>query len=400
VTIELGARADGVRQTNLSALLGLVHATGPLSRSALTQATGLNRSTIAALVGELVERGLVVETDPVGIVRVGRPSPVVAASSDVVAFTVNPEIDAVTVGVVGLDGVVRSRVRRETDGVPTAEGAAAIAASVIEGLRAEHPEAVEVGVGLAVPGLVRADGGLVRLAPHLGWVDEPFAELVAEATGLPARAANDASAATLAEGRFGAGRGVDHLVFLNGGASGVGGGVLVGGLPLVGTGGYAGELGHTLVNSVGRLCHCGATGCLETEVGQAALLTVTGLDRSQADELAAALVASAPGSEARVEVQRQVDQLSIALRNVVNVFDPALIVLGGFLASLLAAEPERLLAGVTAQALPGSADDLRIVPAELGADRLTIGAAELAFARLLADPAGTPLPATSSRTAT
>jgi len=399
VTIEPGARADGVRQTNLSALLGLVHAAGPRSRSALTQATGLNRSTIAALVGELVDRGLVVETDPVGVVRVGRPSPVVAASSDVVAYAVNPEIDAVTVGVVGLDGVVRSRVRRETDGIPTAEGAAAIAASVIEGLRAERPEVVEVGVGLAVPGLVRADGGLVRLAPHLGWVDEPFAELVAEATGLPARAANDASAATLAEGRFGAGRGVEHLVFLNGGASGVGGGVLVGGAPLVGSGGYAGELGHTLVNSVGRLCHCGATGCLETEVGQAALLAVTGLDRSQADELAAALVASAPGSEARVEVQRQVDQLSIALRNVVNVFDPALIVLGGFLASLLAVEPERLLAGVTAQALPGSADDLRIVPAELGADRLTIGAAELAFARLLADPAGTRLPAPSPSTA-
>lgn len=162
--------------------------------------------------------------------------------------------------------------------------------------------------------------------------------------------------------------------------------------PLVGAGGYAGELGHTLVNSVGRLCHCGATGCLETEVGQAELLAVTGLDRSQVDELAAALVASTPGSEARVEVQRQVDFLAIALRNVVNVFDPTLIVLGGFLASLLAAEPERLLAGVTAQALPGSADDLRIVPAELGADRLTIGAAELAFARLLADPAGTRLP--------
>ena len=91
-------------------------------------------------------------------------------------------------------------------------------------------------------------------------------------------------------------------------------------------------------------------------------------------------------------MQRQVDFLAIALRNVVNVFDPSLIVLGGFLASLLAAEPERLLAGVTAQALPGSADDLRIVPAELGVDRLTIGAAELAFARLLADPAGTRLP--------
>jgi predicted NBD/HSP70 family sugar kinase len=386
---DLGARFDRVRRDNLATVLGIVHTDGAASRSALTQATGLNRSTIAALVGELVDRGLVVETDPVGTNRVGRPSPVVAPDPRVVAIAVNPEIDAVTVGVVGLDGVVQHRVRRETDGVPSAPRAAALAAEVIAGLRsgALSPDVRVLGVGLAVPGLVGSDGGVVRLAPHLGWIDEPFAAVVASATGLPTRAANDASLGAIAEGRFGAGRGVDDLVFLNGGASGVGGGVLIGGGPVTGVGGFAGEIGHTLVNSVGELCHCGAVGCLETEVGQARLLTVTGLDRGQADQLDAALAGAEPGSPVAVEVRRQIDFLAVALRGVVNSFNPELIVLGGFLGSLHAADPGRLAERVRGQSLPGARDDVRITRAALGVDRLTIGAAELAFAAVLADPA-------------
>jgi predicted NBD/HSP70 family sugar kinase len=380
---------DRPRGSNLSTVLGIVHGDGPTSRSELTRLTGLNRSTIAALVGELVERGLVVESEPVSANRVGRPSPVVSASPDVVAFAVNPEIDAVTVGRVGLDGVVQRRVRHETEGVPTAVEAAGIAARLVRELAAEVPRARVVGVGAAVPGLVHSEGGLVRLAPHLGWVDEPFARLLSDAVELPAWAANDASTAVVAEGLFGAGAGARDLVFLNGGASGVGGGVVADGRPLRGRDGFAGEIGHTLVESAGTVCHCGAVGCLETEVGQSALLAVTGLTRGQADELDAALATALAEGDADVrrEVERQVDYVAVALRNVLNAFNPSVIVLGGFLGSLLAAAPDRLLDRVTAQALPGPRDGVDVRRAALGADRLMIGAAELAFADLLADPA-------------
>jgi predicted NBD/HSP70 family sugar kinase/biotin operon repressor len=389
-----GTTPDHVRRSNLATVLQIVHETGPASRSELTRETGLNRSTIAALVGELQELGLVVESEPPGTNRVGRPSPIVSADPRVVVFAVNPEIDAVTVGLVGLDGVVQERIRRDTDGIPTAAQAADLAGAIIAELRADlratRPDARVLGIGVAVPGLVRFDGGLVRLAPHLGWVDEPFAALLAEATGLPALAANDASLAAVAEGRFGSGRDVDDLVYLNGGASGVGGGVLIGRRPFGGAEGYGGELGHTLVDSGGELCHCGAVGCLETEVGQDALLEVTGLPRARADELgdvlAAALEAGDPAVTA--EVERQIDNLAVALRNVVNIFNPSLVVLGGFLGSLHAADPDRILARATAQALPGAREALRIRRAALGPDRLMIGAAELAFARVLVDPSG------------
>src|SRR5680860_1470103 len=101
-----GSSHDDVRRRNLSVILRLVHRDGPASRSQLTRLTGLNRSTIAALVAELADLGLVEEREPDATNQVGRPSPIVAVSDSFVAIAVNPEIDAVTVGIVGLDGTV------------------------------------------------------------------------------------------------------------------------------------------------------------------------------------------------------------------------------------------------------------------------------------------------------
>ncbi|ROS25320.1 putative NBD/HSP70 family sugar kinase [Rathayibacter sp. PhB127] len=383
-----GNNLDRVRRHNLSALLRLVHRGGPRSRSQLTRLTGLNRSTIAALVGELVELGLVRELQPETLNQVGRPSPIVETDPRVVAIAVNPEIDAVTVAIVGLDAEVRRRIRR-TAAVPSAEAAAALAAGAIAELVAELPaDARTVGIGVAVPGLVRDADGLVRVGPHLGWTDEPFSRMLAEATGLPVLSANDANLGALAESVLGAGREVSHLVYLNGGASGVGAGVIVGGTPLHGIDGYAGEIGHTLVNSAGVDCHCGAVGCLETEVGRAELLRVLGLDESAdvSERLEEALAASSDPA-VRAEVERQLGHLAVALRNVVNIFNPQLVVLGGFLGALVGVAPgfleERLGRGGPFRV---ALDSVRIARTELGADLLMLGAAELAFERLLADP--------------
>ncbi|MBF4462899.1 MULTISPECIES: ROK family transcriptional regulator [unclassified Rathayibacter] len=386
-----GNTLDRVRRHNLSAILRLVHRGGPRSRSQLTRLTGLNRSTIAALVGELVERGLVREREPDALNQVGRPSPVVEADPRVVALAVNPEIDAVTVAAVGLDAGVRRRLRR-TASVPSAAEAALLAADAIAELLSELPEDSRiVGVGVAVPGLVRDTDGLVRVGPHLGWVDEPFSRMLAEATGLPVLSANDANLGALAESVLGAGRDVSHLLYLNGGASGIGAGVIVGGSPLHGIDGYAGEIGHTLVNSAGVDCHCGATGCLETEVGRAELLTVLGLE--EGERLEEALAASNDPS-VRAEVERQLGYLAVALRTVINIFNPQLVVLGGFLGELVGVAP-----GVLEQRLAHGGpfrvalDSVRIVRTELGADLLMLGAAELVFEQLLGDPVGTPLSA-------
>jgi predicted NBD/HSP70 family sugar kinase len=200
-------------------------------------------------------------------------------------------------------------------------------------------------------------------------------------------AGNDASLGANAESLFGAGRGVRDLIYLNGGASGIGGGVIADGTPLRGVGGYAGEFGHTLVTNGDAEDAAGSRGSLETQVNRDRLVEVLGLRRPDPDQLEAALVASrAP--EVRAEVRRQLDFLGIALRNALDIVNPELIVLGGFLGALFAADGEYLTSQVAWQTLAPVFASVRMVRAQLGSDILMIGAAELVFAPLLANPAG------------
>jgi predicted NBD/HSP70 family sugar kinase len=381
-----GRGNSDVRRHNLSLVLRLVHQSNGVPRSVLTRTTGLNRSTIAALVGELVERQLVVEAEPDANNQVGRPSPLALPGPRAVAIAVNPELDAITVGVVGLGATVLRRVRRPLEKSPSVAEAVRISAELIAELRTEFDAGhAIVGVGVAIPGLVRARDGVVRLAPHLHWVDEPFAAELEAATGLPVAAANDANLGTRAESLFGAGKGVSDLIYLNGGASGIGGGIVSGGRALTGVEGYAGEFGHTMVATGGAQCHCGASGCLEAEVRKDRLLALTGLADADSDELEAALL-SRDSADIRAEALRQLDYLGIALRNAVNILNPSTIILGGFLGSLYAVAPEHLDRLIATGPLAASSELVRIQRSELGANRLMIGAAELAFEPILDDP--------------
>ena len=377
---------DGVHRRNLSKLLGLVHLEGPLSRARLTAATGLNRSTVAALAGELVELGLVEERAPDPTNRVGRPSPVIAPHPGVTAVAVNPEVDAVTIAAVGLDGRIPVRERIEVDHLVSPEETARLVAEEIGRWRSGVLRRARiVAVGLAVPGLVRASDGLVRFAPHLEWRDAPLRTLVEEATGLPTVVGNDASLGAMAEHLFGAGRGVDDIIYLNGGASGIGGGLIVHGLAVGGAGGYAGEFGQNRPGIASADDRRVPGGVLEDEVSRARLLEVAGLAAADEPTLAAALAAS-DSPDVAAELARQRRILSTALANAVNVLNPSLVVLGGFLATVAGSDPDALASAVAEQAMPAAAEDLDLRVAALGEDRLAIGAAELAFQALLEDP--------------
>ena len=388
---DQAASAEGVRQRNLARLLRLVHREGPLSRAALTEATGLNRSTIADLVSELGRAGLVEERAPDPSRRVGRPSPVVAIAPGVVAIAVNPEVDALTLAAVGLDREIALRERIDLDHLLTPDETARLVAERIAQWRAGPLAGARiVAVGLAVPGLVRAADGLVRNAPHLLWTDAPVRDLVAAETELPTVVGNDASLGALAEHLYGAARGVDHVVYLTGGASGIGGGLIVHGMPVAGAGGYAGEFGQNRPGIQSESDRRADGGVLEDEVSRALLLDAVGLGAADEPTLAAALAAS-DDPAVTVEVARQRGILSTALANAVNVLNPSVVVLGGFLATLASTDLDGLTAAVGAQAMPSNMEGLDIRVASLAEDRLLIGAAEAAFERLLADPTGTAL---------
>ena len=374
-------RTDPGRHANLSALLRRVHA-APRSRSELTRLSGLNRSTVAALVADLVDRGLVVEEGPAGGGLVGRPSPVVRPSDRVVAIAVHPEIDAVRVAAVLLGGRVLRRVRVEADR-PSADAVVGIAAEALRAMLTELPAgAVVTGAGVAVPGLVRVADGFVRLAPHLGWHSVPLAALLEEALGVPVGAANDASLGASAEWVFGAGRGARDLLYVNGGASGIGGGIIAGGVPLLGARGHAGEVGHVTVSADGAKDSAGLAGTLEAAVSRAALTEVLGVEPPDDDTLEDALLGARSDRVTR-EVNRQIDALAVALGGVVNVLGSERVVLGGFVGALAAVAGTRLRREFEQHLLAPLVGEVELRRAELGADLLLIGAASIPLERVL-----------------
>ncbi len=379
--VRVGTSTDDVRRRNLSSVLTLVHRHRALSRAELTRHTGLSRSTTKDLVEELVARGLAEESPASSVSQVGRPSPIVRPSNRIVAIAVTPEVDAVTVGVVSLGGAVLEVVRRPTERIPTAADTVAIAAQAIGDIRRSlRDDQIVTAVGVAVPGLVHGPESVVQLAPNLDWHDVAIGQMLSAATDLPAYAANDANAGAIAEHLFGNHYNADHLIYVNGGPSGIGAGFVVAGGLLGGVAGYAGELGHTYVGG-GEQCHCGSIGCLETEVTQAPLARLlTELDRD------ATAGAFAHTHAERDVLTRQARSLAIALGNAINMLNPRLIVLGGFLRVFPAFAGAALHDELTRRSMGAPRDLVRVVPATLGSDTLVIGAAELAFAPVLSDP--------------
>ncbi|WP_327036803.1 ROK family protein [Microbacterium sp. CH12i] len=215
------------------------------------------------------------------------------ANPDVIAIGVNPEVDAIEIGAISLGGGVRERIRIELDSVPSAADAVAAVVRVVnEWQQSALKDCRLVGVGVAVPGLVRASDGVVRLAPHLGWHDEDIAAPLSEALRVTVAVDNDASLGARAEWLFGAAREHRDVIYLNGGASGIGGGLILDDRLIGGAGGYAGEWGQTRPGIPASGDRVTMDGVLEDEVNRALVLQAAGLGAVDDATFAQALAAS------------------------------------------------------------------------------------------------------------
>jgi predicted NBD/HSP70 family sugar kinase len=207
--------------------------------------------------------------------------------------------------------------------------------------------------------------------------------------GVPVVVRNEADLGARAEHLRGAGVGFDDLLFLSCDV-GVGGGVITSGRPLVGASGYAGEVGHVLVNPEGEICGCGSRGCWETEVGQRALLRRAGRDPDAGPDAVAEVLreaeAGAGGAiDALIDVGRW---LGLGLAGLIYVFDPKLVVLGGLFAQMAPFTLPIVRHQLEDRKLAITREPVEVVISSLGLDAPVLGAAERAFEPLIADPAG------------
>jgi predicted NBD/HSP70 family sugar kinase len=336
---QTGARQSTLRATNLALVLRTVCATpDPVSRADVAGATGMTRSTASRLVDELVAGGLLDEVARVGLPRRGRPATPLVPGGCFAALGLQVDAGLLAARVLDLRGRVVAELVEEGDFVAS-DPAATLArlgrltAGLITRLTADLRL---VGTGLALPGIVDVEAGVLLRAPNLGWSDLRPADMLDEylptASSLVLGNEADLAARTVAEvapGRPGPHR---DFVYLSG-QIGVGGAAVLGGQVMAGSSGWAGEMGHVCVDPDGPACRCGSTGCLEQYAGRHALMGAAGLPLDAGPEELRTRAAS--GDPAALEaVDTATRALAVALAGVINVLDIPTIVLGGHLGRL------------------------------------------------------------------
>jgi predicted NBD/HSP70 family sugar kinase len=389
--MRTGPSQEEVRRQNLGALLRYVHIHGPTSRAELTSELGLNRSTIGALTADLASAGLVTEAVPRETGRAGRPSLVVQPeSARVFAYAFSIEVDQLRAARVGLGGeVLDLRVDERPPGLPVGDSAPLLAEFVKDLQQAVPDGALYVGGGVSVSRTMRRADGQAQPGPGIGDVVEQLGAALAAELGVerPVVVGNAADVAALAEHTRGAAIGCDNIIYLHRDV-GVDAGIIVGGRRLTGHGGHGGQVGHMVVLPGGRPCGCGSRGCWETEIGEYALLSSAVRPGPAGREAAVAVVEAASRGDASAQAAvRQIgDWLGFGLANLVNVFDPEMVIFGGTLRDVYLAAAAQVRSRLNSMALPAVREHVRLRTPQLGEDTALVGAAELAFERLLAAP--------------
>jgi glucokinase len=294
------------------------------------------------------------------------------------------------VALVGRDGDLHTHTVYDTQASTGPEIILArIGDAILQAVSEAPAGSAVVGVGIVAPGPIDPWRGVIYTAPNLpGWDNLPLADRLAAICQLPVRAGNDANLAALGEHRFGAGRGVSHMIYLTV-STGVGGGIIVDDRLLLGARGVAGEPGHMTIDLAGRQCNCGNYGCLET------LASGTAIAREAAEALAAgrasalgaagarptaAMVDAAADAGDPLAIELMVaaaEAMGVGIVNLLHLFDPRMIVLGGGVSRSGELWWGTVRAEVERRAMPIYLQGLQIVPAALTDDAGLYGAAAM-----------------------
>ena len=390
-----------LRRHNRSVVLSRLFFDGPLSRFELTHLTGRSAATISNVAAELLEEQLIVEAGRVE--SDGRPR-VLLRVNPAYGYVIGADVGETRIKIELFDLSMNRLATVEHPMSADGSDPVTVAGRVAAGLRevvqqAGVDETRVIGAGIGLTGVVERGPTALVHAQTIGWDAVPFEKLLRSCgITLALFFENGAKTEGQAEMWFGAGRGARHAIVALVG-SGVGAAVVTGGRAYQGHNSSAAEWGHTTVAYGGRACRCGARGCLEAYVGAGAILDRyyhARAKRRPADsdpraELAA-LLAAAPRSAAAARVlDETAGYLGAAMANLINLFNPERIVLGGWVGRLLG--PTMLPCirqAAEAHALRYPYGQTSIELCELDGDAVAMGAATVPVAALLAS-GGAPL---------
>lgn len=397
-----------VKKLNKSIVLDTIRRKGPLSRTDVSERTGLNKATVSNLTAELLEQQLVEESGPGQSSGGRKPLMLLFNAAAGCAVGIELGVTAVKAALTDLRGQIL--LERSTPlGDHDPESAFAAIREVTAPLLEHAPDTPYglIGIGIGVPGMVD-ESGVILYAPNLGWEGVDLKTRLEAEFGVPVVIDNEANTGAAGEREYGAGRHVRHLVYVSAGM-GIGSGMIIDGQLYKGAWGYAGETGHMSIESDGRLCSCGSRGCWELYASERAYAYVEGLTGSSggdvmngngSDAAAAANSARAPelpafttqelteqaqqGHTGTLEMYREIGRrLGIGITNLVNGFNPEKIVVGGPLTEAKQWIEPSMLETIAERALPYHRRELAVSFSELGSRSAVLGAAHLAVSQFL-----------------
>ncbi|AEI40175.1 ROK family protein [Paenibacillus mucilaginosus 3016] len=369
-----------LKSLNKSTLLGLIRRQAPISRADLAKATRLTRATVSALVEELIGDHLVIETG-IGESSGGRKPMMLELNRNggrVIGLDLRPT-DLLLV-VTDLHGQIRKRAEYAY-GEEASKDPGRFLQEILSLLEKER-EALEptplglIGVGIGVHGFVEYPSGHVVFVPHTGWKDLSWKKELEASLGLPVVLDNEANLAALGELEFGAGADADcsDMLYLSAGG-GIGAGLILGGELFRGTGGLAGEVGHSTIQMDGLPCSCGNRGCWERYASERALAEKLGMDYAPGfSERLLALLEQGDG-QAREAVRQAGSYLGIGIGNMMHTFNPQMIVVGNAMSQYGAWVNGPLLDALASRYSYLASFRITVRYSQLGEDGCALGAA-------------------------
>ncbi|CAM4024175.1 ROK family transcriptional regulator [Roseateles saccharophilus] len=387
--VEATGSQQLLKDINRMALVRHLCAKPGQSRADLATAVGLTKSTVSALVRDLVAEGWLEEREVVATGDLGRrPTPLFIDPARLLLLGAEVDIDSARVVATSLTGEVKAHAVASHGPGKSAKASIASLATALLKLRRQFDATQHriIGIGVGLPGGVDEAEGFLHFAPNLGWSEVPVGALLREKfagtalADVPLFVQNEADVAALGELEFNPSPLTDPLLYVSIN-QGVGAGVIVGCRLLTGHRGFAGEVGHIVLQLGGPQCSCGRSGCAEALIGPRAMLrSLPGSETEGLNEIRARLAAGHAGQTAAV--RQAGEYLGVLLNNLAAAYDPACIVVGGAAVELGDAFLQPAL-----QTLAGYAAAARLAPptvrvSSFGSDAVAIGAAALARYRL------------------
>ncbi len=336
----MGKDGDGtlgwLRHRNRQRVIMVLRTQGQISQADIARATGLSRTTVSTVVGELKNLGLVSYVTAKGpLPRGGRPAvQLVLQNPEQVVVGIDFGHSHVGVALADLSHNVLGEVTCDLDVNNRAGEALDAAARMFGELRGKLGVELQnvIGAGIGIPGPVdraRGKAGSATILP--GWVDLPIASEMSQRLGVPVEIENDANLGALAELTWGAGKDCSNFAYLKA-ATGIGAGIVIDGRLLRGATGTAGEIGHTTLDEAGALCYCGNRGCLETVASGPAILRLVGPVSGETLTLSRLVDLAIEGDvRCRRAISDAGREIGVAVAGLCNLINPERVIVGGLL---------------------------------------------------------------------